>query len=405
MLHKCNRSDVHPFADAQGKKSPTTGNLPALPAFCGRNVPITSELPCMAPYQCPNCKCLNHFEVRVCPACGFTLGYDPATDGFLFLGDGATTWRDAEGTAHEVAVCANNNDHGVCNWLVSTRDSTAFCRACRHNRTIPDLTVATVPERWGKIEAAKRRLFHTLIKLNLPLETKAEENEQIQGLAFDFLYDPSAEQQGQAQIHTGHDAGIVTLNLIEADDVERERIRRSMGEPYRTLLGHLRHEVGHHYWARLVASDPEQLQAFRGIFGDETIDYAAALEEHYGPASNKVWTDDYVSFYATAHPWEDFAETFAHYLHLVDTLATIGGFGLRMTPFPGSGNDRDVQVDFDPYTTATEQLTTQMVPYSFALNTVNRSMGQPDLYPFRLSPAITRKIDYVNRLIAREGRG
>lgn len=353
----------------------------------------------MAPYPCPNCQRLNHFEVRVCPSCAFTLGYDPASDGFLFLGDGATTWRDGAGDPHDVAVCANNNAYGVCNWLVATNDTTPYCRACRHNRTIPDLTVATVPERWGKIEAAKRRLFHTLIKLSLPLETKAEEADKIQGLAFDFLYDPSAEEQGQAQIYTGHDGGIITLNLIEADDAARERARSAMGEPYRTLLGHFRHEVGHHYWSRLVETDPQELAAFRAVFGDETIDYAQALADHYGGTGGRIWTDDYVSYYATSHPWEDFAETFAHYLHMVDTLATIGGVGMRMAPFPGPEDDAGARVDFDPYTAPTDALTAQMVPYSFALNAVNRSMGQPDLYPFHLSPAITGKIDYVNRLV------
>ena len=145
----------------------------------------------MPPFPCPNCKRLNHFEARVCPACGFTLGYDPAADRFLFLGDNATVWRDAEGAAHDVVVCENNNAYEVCNWLVGVGDNTAFCRACRHNRTIPDLSVATVPERWGKIEAAKRRLFHTLLKLGLPLETPPEAAAKGtgQGLAFDFLYD------------------------------------------------------------------------------------------------------------------------------------------------------------------------------------------------------------------------
>ena len=355
----------------------------------------------MAPYPCPNCHRLNHFEVRVCPSCAFTLGYDPASDGFLFLGDGATIWRDGAGNAHDVAVCANNNAYAVCNWLVGTNDSTPYCRACRHNRTIPDLTVPTVPERWGKIEAAKRRLFHTLIKLALPLETKAEEVDEIQGLAFDFLYDPAAEQQGQAQVYTGHDGGIITLNLIEADDAARERARSAMGEPYRTLLGHFRHEVGHHYWSRLVETDDRELAAFRAIFGDETIDYAKALADHYGGSGGKVWTDDYVSYYATSHPWEDFAETFAHYLHMVDTLATVGGMDMRMAALPGQDEALPVQVNFDPYTAPTEALTAQMMPYSFALNAVNRSMGQPDLYPFHLSPAITAKIDYVNRLVAK----
>ncbi len=355
----------------------------------------------MAPHPCPNCQRLNHFEVRICPACGFTLGYDPAPDAFLFLGDGATTWRDGGGNPHDVVVCANNNEYAVCNWLVSTADSTPYCRACRHNRTIPDLSVLTVPERWGRIEAAKRRMFHTLIRLGLPLETKFEEVDQIQGLAFDFLYDPIAEEQGDVQITTGHNGGIITLNLIEADDAQREKIRGQMGEPYRTLLGHFRHEIGHHFWSRLVQIDPEELAAFRAVFGDETLDYNQALQDHYGGNGGKIWTVDFVSYYATAHPWEDFAETFAHYLHMVDTLATIGGFDMRMAPLPGPDCGPAPKINFDPYTAETNALTTQMMPYSFALNAVNRSMGQPDLYPFHLSPAIAGKIDYVNRLIAR----
>lgn len=354
----------------------------------------------MRAFSCPNCQRLNHFEVRVCPSCQFTLGYDPASDGFLFLGDGATAWRDASGETRDVVVCANNNMYEVCNWLVPTTDDTPFCRACRHNHTIPDLSAPTVPERWGKIEAAKRRLFHTLLALGLPIETQAEAARlgTGQGLAFDFLYDPVAEQHGNPQVLTGHDGGLITLNLIEADDAERERIRSKMGEPYRTLLGHFRHEVGHHYWSRLIEQDSEELARFRAIFGDETIDYAAALANHYG--SGKVWTDEYVSFYATAHPWEDFAETFAHVLHIIDTLASVGGFGMQMAPFPGPEGAPGAMVDFDPYRSDTDALVAQMRPFAFALNAINRSMGQPDLYPFRISPTILKKLDYVNRLLA-----
>jgi hypothetical protein len=271
---------------------------------------------------------------------------------------------------------------------------------------IPDLTIATVPERWGRIEEAKRRMFHTLIRLGLPLETKMEERQAgVQGLAFDFLYDPGAETVGHAQILTGHDDGVITLNLIEADDVERERMRRTMGEPYRTILGHFRHEVGHHYWSRLIETDPQERARCRAVFGDDTVDYAEALARHY--AGNGIaWTDDYVSVYATSHPWEDFAETFAHYLHMVDTLATVGGFGMTMAPFPGPESHPAAAVGFDAYAATTDQLTAEMVPFSFALNTINRSMGQQDLYPFHLSPAITAKIDYVNRLVAKAaGRG
>ena len=361
----------------------------------------------MRPYACPNCKRLVHFEVRVCPACAFTLGYDPRSDGFLFLGDGATIWRDADGAAHEVYVCGNNNAYEVCNWLTGTDEGTPLCRACRHNRTIPDLTVPTVPQRWGKIEAAKRRLFHTLLHLGLPIETPAEGEGEAKNsglalaLTFAFLYDPAAEHAGNPQVMTGHDGGLITLNLIEADDVARERIRREMGEPYRTLLGHFRHEAGHHYWDRLVAPDERELARFRELFGDETADYSAALQSHYGNGSTANWGDAYVSAYATAHPWEDFAETFAHLLHMIDTLATLDGFGARLDPFPGPEAHPGPEVDFDPYAASTDALVGQWMPFSFALNAISRSMGQPDLYPFHLTPAIIAKIDYVNGLVAR----
>jgi hypothetical protein len=356
----------------------------------------------MAPHACPNCRRLLHFEARVCPGCGFTLGYDPGGDQFLFLGDGATTWRDAEGAAHATVVCANNNAFEVCNWLVETDDSTPFCRACRHNRTIPDLSAPRVPERWGKVEAAKRRLFHSLLRLGLPLETQAEaaEKDVGQGLAFDILYDASAEQAGQPQIMTGHQAGLITLNLIEADDAQRERIRTEMGEPYRTLLGHFRHEVGHHYWSRLIERDQEELGRFRQIFGDETVDYHAALQNHYGNGGGG-WSAQFVSAYATSHPWEDFAETFAHYLHMVDTLATIGGFGMRLDPFPGPEAHPGPRVDFDPYRAEIRQLADHWIPMSFALNAISRSMGQPDLYPFRLTEPVIGKLAYVRDVVAR----
>lgn len=355
----------------------------------------------MRAFPCPNCRRLNHFEVRVCPGCQATLGYDPAIDGFRFLADEATVWRDGEGDTADVVVCGNNNDFQICNWLVATGDSSPLCCACRHNRTIPDLTEPSVPARWARIEAAKRRLFHTLMKLGLPRETKAEEGAGVQGLAFDFLYDPAAEHAGNPQVVTGHDGGVITLNLIEADDAERERIRHAMREPYRTLLGHFRHEVGHHYWSRLVEPDEAEREAFRAVFGDERLDYQQALDAHYSDDGSKVWTDDFVSYYATMHPWEDFAETFAHYLHIVDVLATAGGFDLSLAPLPGEQTGLEVELDFNPYTADTRALAEAMGPLSFAMNAINRSMGQPDLYPFHLSDAIVTKLDYVHGLVAK----
>jgi hypothetical protein len=180
----------------------------------------------MRPFACPNCLRLNHFEVRVCPDCAATLGYDPAIDRFRHLADEGTTWKDRNDDPADLVVCANNNDFGICNWL-TTRDAPGgMCRACRHNRTIPDLADPAVPALWGKVEEAKRRLFHTLIRLGLPLETKAEETPTAQGLAFDFLYDPAAVQGGAKKIVTGHDEGLITLDVAEADDAHRERAAR-----------------------------------------------------------------------------------------------------------------------------------------------------------------------------------
>ena len=354
----------------------------------------------MRTFSCPACSGPIHFEARLCPHCRATLGYDPEIDAFRHLADEATTWRAGDGNAADVVVCANNDDYRICNWLVETADTTPLCRACRHNRTIPDLSQPSVPERWGRIEAAKRRLFHTLLKLGMPLETKAEETPDRQGLCFDFLYDPQGEGQGQPQVMTGHDGGVITLNLIEADDAERERIRLAMGEPYRTLLGHFRHEVGHHFWSRLIDGDEAELQAFRALFGDERIDYQQALQNHYGDGSSTVWTDAYVSYYATSHPWEDFAETWAHYLHIVDLLATAEGFALSLA-LPKGETAAPVSVRFDPYTADAATLAAHMKPLAFSLNALNRSMGQKDLYPFTLSDTIVAKLDYVAHLVAR----
>ncbi len=353
----------------------------------------------MRPFACPQCLRLNHFEVRVCPACAATLGYDPAIDRFRYLAEEGTTWKDRTDTPADLVVCANNNDFGICNWL-TTRDAPGgMCRACRHNRTIPDLADPAVPPLWAKVEEAKRRLFHTLIRLGLPLETKAEETPERQGLAFDFLYGEPGAAGSAPKIITGHDEGLITLNVAEADDAHREQVRLDMGEPYRTLLGHFRHEVGHHFWSRLVATDPATLEACRALFGDERADYGAALAAHYGGGA-QPWTEDFVSAYATSHPWEDFAETFAHYLHIVDVLATARGFDLSLTAFGGHDGDGQVAVEFDPYRADAAALAAEMAPVSFAMNAVNRAMGQADLYPFHLSDAIIAKLSFIQQTVA-----
>ena len=191
---------------------------------------------------------------------------------------------------------------------------------------------------------------------------------------------------------TGHAGGLITLNVAEADDPERERQRKSMGEPYRTLLGHFRHEIAHYYWDRLVADSPA-IEEFRRLFGDEREDYPAALQRHYAEGPPADWSEHFVTAYASAHPWEDFAETWAHYFHMVDTLETALAFGLRLRPQVAKGAGLAAVIDFDPYIAEMDRIIDTWLPLTFAVNSINRSMGLPDLYPFVLPPPVIWKLD------------
>jgi hypothetical protein len=196
---------------------------------------------------------------------------------------------------------------------------------------------------------------------------------------------------GDERVLTGHSDGLITLALREADPAEREQIRLQLRERYRTVLGHFRHEVGHYYWDRLVR-DGGALSAFRDLFGDESVDYAAALKRHY--ASSQQLQPDFISSYAAAHPWEDFAETFAHYLHMVDTLETAGQFGFTspaLQGFPGASDDLAA-------------LLAEWTKLSVALNSLNRSMGAPDAYPFAISPRVAEKLGFIHRLVGKHSQ-
>src|SRR5262249_50270393 len=155
---------------------------------------------------------------------------------------------------------------------------------------------------------AKRRLVYTLLALNLPLVSRQEDRES--GLSFEFLADPA--DPAAPRVMTGHAGGVITVNVAEADDAERERRRLQMNEPYRPLLGAFRHEIGHYYWDRLIRGSA-RLAAFRETFGDERADYAEALDRHHAGGPPGDWQDRFVSAYASSHPWEDWAETWAHY--------------------------------------------------------------------------------------------
>jgi len=204
-------------------------------------------------------------------------------------------------------------------------DPDAWCESCRLTRLIPDLTVAGTQDAWYRLELAKRRVIYSLKNLALPIGAR---NGSGPGLEFQFLADrPSHE----GPVLTGHAEGTITINSAEADDAERERRRRTLAEPYRTLLGHMRHETGHYYWGQLVA-DSSVLDDFRALFGDEREEYAGALRRHYQDGPKADWWDRFVSAYASAHPWEDWAETWAHYLPMTDTLEMAAACGVSVRP-------------------------------------------------------------------------
>ncbi|MGF1525423.1 MAG: putative zinc-binding metallopeptidase [Candidatus Competibacterales bacterium] len=349
-------------------------------------------------FECQHCHNLVYFENVRCERCGHALGFIPEL-GVLSalepLGDG--NYRALAAPDTPWRYCANAA-YDACNWLVPAANNgpeEGLCPACELNRTIPDLDEADNLRRWRLIEVAKHRLIYTLLRLKLPITSKTTDPNF--GLAFDFLADVTNPQGKRQRVFTGHAEGLVTLNIAEADDAEREKTRLALGEPYRTLLGHLRHEVGHYYWDRLVAAAPDRLTQFREMYGDERADYGEALEGYYqyGPAT--AWSQGFVSAYASAHPWEDWAETWAHYLHMVDTLETAYAFGLRLRPRTGQGEGLATRANFDPFEEEDfEEIFDAWLPLTFAVNSLNRSMGQPDLYPFVLAPPAIAKMAQIH---------
>lgn len=335
--------------------------------------------------------------------CGHALGYLPEV-GVLSALEAVREgeWRALapEAGSRRYKMCLNYSQEQVCNWMLRADDSAKLCPACRLNQTIPDLSQPGNRLRWQRCEMAKRRLVYSLIALGLPHASKAEDPER--GLAFAFLAGPEADPAESSAVMTGHSRGLITVNIAEADSAERERRRVDMNECYRTLLGHLRHESGHYYWEQLVRPGAE-IETFRKLFGDERADYDRALQNHYHKGPPADWQARYVSAYASAHPWEDWAESWAHYLHIIDTLETARQFSLRVvtpagaagvsiaTP-DGAASDRPPSV---------EAVVASWLPLTYAINSLNRSMGQPDLYPFVLSSVAIEKLGFVHEVINR----
>lgn len=348
-------------------------------------------------FACQACGQTLYFHNVQCVRCGHRLGFAPDRMALVALepaDDGAfATVGDDAGARYR--LCGNYATHGVCNWLVPASAADALCRACRLNRTIPDLSEARNVELWRRLQSEKNRLVYGLLRLGLPVESKRASPE---GLAFDFLAEPDPRfRETGGGVVIGHAGGVITLDVAEADDAVRERLRQEMAEPYRTILGHFRHESGHYYWDRLVKPS-SWLEPFRARFGDEREDYQAALDRHYADGPPAGWPQQYVSAYASSHPWEDWAESWAHYLHIVDTLETAWEFGLRLAPRVDARRRR-TEV-FDPMAADDfAELIDHWLPLTAALNSLNHSMGQGDAYPFVLARPAIDKLAMVHDII------
>ena len=350
-------------------------------------------------FHCDHCQQLVFFENVRCLECGHALAYVPQLEDVVALQPaGDNRWRSARRSDEEsYRLCANYDRENVCNWAVAADDPEPLCRSCRLTRVIPDLGQLGNREAWYRLEVAKRRLVYSLLRLGLPVENKTVD--PVLGLAFELLAESDAP--GARPVLTGHSAGVITINVAEADDAEREQRRKQLHEPYRTLLGHFRHEVGHYYWQRLLADD-DRLDAFRVLFGDERADYAQALQRHYDQGAHPDWHATFISGYASAHPWEDWAETWAHYLHMADTLETAAACGLSLRPrradepaLKTSGQDRPLG--------SFEQKIEAWFPLTYVLNSLNRGLGLPDGYAFLLTPPVIDKLRFVHETIASAG--
>jgi hypothetical protein len=337
----------------------------------------------MLEFRCDSCSAKLFFENDTCLKCGKRVGFR-STDLSMCTVESAASAG--------LVPCRNWTDYAACNWFAPQGDGARYCASCSLNEVVPDLGDAQRRGLWALTERAKRRLIFTLLELGLPLLGLG----RSEPLRFRLLADERAntgavDPPELEPVYIGHDNGRITLNVVEADDALREAIRKRLNEPYRTMLGHMRHEIGHYYWYLLVEGTPI-LERFRALFGDEQVDYDAALQRYYDTGPPADWQQAFVSAYATMHPWEDFAETWAHYVHILDTVETASASELAIdakrlrSPLP-----LDEQRPF-------ANVLADWAPLTVCLNQLNRSMGLRDAYPFALSAKVAEKLGFVDEL-------
>jgi hypothetical protein len=334
-------------------------------------------------FRCECCGQAVSFTADRCHACGALLAY---------LSDECAL-RVLRATGDPVVFTVDGNQHRYwrclnaawgCNWAVSTADGNVWCRSCQLTRGRPDEAQQEAVEAWVVAEAAKRRLVHQLEELALPIEVRSPAAPD--GLAFDLVYLP-----GRGGL-TGHLDGIITLDLAETDDGYRDQLRRQLGEPFRTVISHLRHEIGHHYWHRLVGQSNDVRQ-FRRLFGDETSDYKAAIEHFYSCQDSTSDRERFITPYASSHPLEDWAETFAHYLHITDATGTAIAHELISNDGCPPSDSKHRTVDFIT-------MLEMWRPINTAVNAIAESLGAPAVYPFEPSGLVIDKLAFVHQQVS-----
>jgi hypothetical protein len=338
-------------------------------------------------YTCTNCKNPLYFENSTCLQCSHPVGFEAGKFNLLAL-DNNTNGYSPVNNKNELYRFCSNAIHGTCNWLIPVSQSSQFCMACELNRTIPTLDTDKNSEKWKRIEIAKHRLVYSLLRLRLPVNAKKTAIE-TGGIAFDFMADTSPTER----VMTGHDNGVITLNIEEADEGELTRHKLDLGERYRTLLGHFRHEIGHYYWDVLIKNSGH-LEKFRKLFGKEEKDYTQALDLYYKTETQSNWNEFFISPYASSHAWEDWAESWAHYMHMMDTLETAWSFGIGI-----NRKEMLAVMNNDPYTISNfDDIVNMWFPLTFAVNSLNRSMGHADFYPFIISPTVIEKLRFIHEV-------
>lgn len=344
----------------------------------------------------PTCSCGAPLfrENTACVTCGAPVGHVPDAallTSFEILQDGRWRAEHAELTSRFFKPCSGRELAHQCNWMIDAQDPATQCLSCSLTRTIPDLTVPGATDRWANAEHAKRQVIIQLLRLEVPVRSQLTDAD---GVCFDFL----EPQAGPTSVMTGHEDGVITLNLNEASYAQRAATQELLGERYRTLAGHIRHELAHYYWD-LLAKDPAWTEQCREVFGDERADYGMALQRHHQNGAPPDWSLQFISAYASSHPWEDWAECFAHYLHMEEGLETASQLGidlrklrLRAVPF-----DRTVLGKNISRRSAEKFLDRidRWVLLGLATNELNAALGHDPAYPFVLNAAVVNKLHFI----------